>query len=162
MRRYKYVIIALCCTAAAAAALWYGISCRQARERENEMLSTDCEGYAEEDIIHADPMMVGKWQNTENPHWYKVYYDDCDEEDGLFWGKEWDESEEVFEEDLNYHGNGWFLWGKNGSLLREYATMDMRNIPIAKHYRVLRVTADSLVYCEQNNKKVCSRFARVE
>ena len=133
MTRKAFIIILLLFAAIiAVAVVWYSISCRQMQGQENKALSTDCASYAEEEIIHADLRMVGKWQNTDNPNWYKVYYDDCDEDSGLFWGKEWDESDEVFEEDLHYHGNGWFRWEKKGNILCEHATMDLLDLPITR------------------------------
>lgn len=102
----------------------------------------------------ADSLIVGKWQNKDNLHWYKVYYDDFDEEQKLFWGKEWDESEDVFEEDMNYHGNGWFRWVKRGKILYECATMDACDVPIHRIYAIKKNNANSLVYFEPDYKKV--------
>lgn len=123
---------------------------------------TDRARYMEADIPHADPLIVGKWQNTANPGWYKVYYDDYDEEEKLFWGKEWDESENVLEEHLNYHGNGWFRWEKKGKILREYATMNLRNTFIHRSYTIRKLSQDSLVYFEPDYKKIIYRFSKVE
>jgi hypothetical protein len=114
------------------------------------------------EIPHADSLIAGKWQNAANPCWYKLYIDDYDDETGMFWGKEWNENEDVFEEDLNYHGNGWFRWEKKGKVLYEYATMDVRDVPIAKLYSLMISTTDSLVYCEQDYKKNVFCFTRVE
>ena len=108
----------------------------------------------EDGVPVADTLIVGKWQNKDNPHWYKVYYDDYDEEQKLFWGKEWDENEEVFEEDLNYHGNGWFRWVKRGNILYECATMDACDVPNHRFYTIKNINATSLVYFEPNHKKV--------
>ena len=118
--------------------------------------------YYTDSTPHADSLLIGKWQNSDNPQWYKVYYDDYDEEERLFWGKEWDESENVAEEDLNYHGNGWFRWAKKGNTLYEYATMDVRDVPIAKVYTIVHSSSDSLVYNEQAYKKFVFHFARVK
>ena len=96
------------------------------------------------------------------PQWYKVYYDDYDEEEHLFWGKEWDESDNVEEEDLNYHGNGWFRWEKSDNILREYATMDARDVPIYHGYRIHFSSADSLAYSEIGHKRSLFRFRRAE
>jgi hypothetical protein len=117
--------------------------------------------YFEDDTPPADPMMVGKWRNQANAGWYKVYYDDYDG-DGFYWGKEWDESDDVFEEDLRYHGNGWFRWRKNGKELLEMATMDERDVPIAKTYIIATNSADSLIYKDASRKKTFYRFGRVQ
>ena len=156
----KLIIILLCITAATAAAVWFGIYYKQTRGKQDRIYSTNSGGYAEEEMLHADSLIVGKWQCAENPQWYKVYYDDYDEEQNLFWGKEWDESEDVQEEDLKYHGNGWFRWNKTGNTLHEYATMDARDVPIHRAYKIRLSTHDSLVYSEPDHKRFVFRFAR--
>ena len=62
--------------------------------------------------LQANPMLVGLWQEVDNPSHYRAYYEDPCDEEGYFWGKEWNEEEDVYEEDLCYHGNGWFKWCK--------------------------------------------------
>lgn len=162
MSRKQLIILILCIATMVAATIGYGIYYMQTHEGENEILSTNNDGYAIEEIPHADSLIVGKWQNSNNPQWYKVYYDDYDEDERLFWGKEWDESEDVYEEDLNYHGNGWFRWEKKSNTLYEYATMDARDVPIAKLYTLLFSSTDSLAYCEQEHKQYCFHFSKVK
>ncbi len=125
------------------------------------MLHTNDAGYVEDDIPHADPFIVGKWQNSSNPHWFKVYYDDYDEDEGFFWGKEWDESDDVHEEDLYYHGNGWFRWRKDNDQLTELHTMDVQNVPIPKVWNIRTLSSpDSLILTNRDYKKQCLRFGR--
>ena len=165
MKRKRYIIFVLCLLAAAitTAAIWYFVSHKE--EPEEGILvnehTTDGPGYFEEDIPHADPKIVGKWQSTDKIGWYKVYYDDYDEETKLFWGKEWNEGENVQEEDLNYHGNGWFRWEKKHKVLREYATMDTRDMPIHRKYEIEYVANDTIVYCEPDYN-ITYRFVRAE
>ncbi|MBR1878894.1 MAG: hypothetical protein IJ814_07845 [Paludibacteraceae bacterium] len=116
--------------------------------------------YFAEEQAEADPMLVGKWRNTDNPQWYKVFYDDYDEEEELFWGKEWNEADDVAEEDLRYHGNGWFRWDTYGETLREFATMDSRDVPIAKIYVIDYLSPDSLSYHEDQSPKQVYQFTR--
>ena len=97
----------------------------------------------DEDDPHADPRLVGKWQNIDNPQWYKMYLDDYDE-DGYFWGKEWDESEDVFEEDLKYHGNGWFRWKRDKKEVQEIASTDEFRFTVSKNYAV-KIGKDSVL-----------------
>ena len=157
----KQLIIILSCLAAVAAAIGYVIYYAQSHGREMEADSTNRIGYAEYEIPHADSLIVGKWQDAARPYQYKVYYDDYDEDAHLFWGKEWDESEDVFEEDLNYHGNGWFRWEKRGKTLHEYATMDARDVFIHHAYRILFSSADSLSYHETEHKEMTYSFVRI-
>ena len=122
--------------------------------------STNANYSFEEDVPSADPAIVGKWQNVANPQWYKVYYDDYDD-DGFFWGKEWSEDEDVFEEDLPYHGNGWYRWRKKGKSLEERHVMSIRDVPIKKQWKV-QTKPDSLILSEPEFTKQIYRFRRVE
>ena len=162
MKRKHLVVILLCFATILVATVGYCVYDMFFRAKENQMMSTNSAGYAEKEIPHADPLLVGKWQNTDNPHWYKVYYDDYDEQEGLFWGKEWDESEDVLEEDLQYHGNGWFRWEKKGNELHEYATMEIRDVPIHRACKLLLSTPDSLVYHDVAYKNQIFRFGRLK
>lgn len=156
------VILALAAAVVAAAiALWFFWKQEESKKQIKIKHPTDNVDYFEFQLPHADSLIVGKWQNKENPQFYKVYLDDFDEEAELFWGKEWDESEHVYEEYLKYHGNGWFRWKKVGNEIREFATMDIMDAPINKTYCIILSNSDSLVYYEKECKKSKFRFARV-
>jgi len=159
------VVLIVCVVAAIAAASvgWYLRT--KTLERQKAAVSTndfptDAGVAFEESVPAADPLIVGRWQNSANPQWHKVYYDDFDEDSGAYWGKEWDEADDVQEEDLNYHGNGWFRWEKRGSTMIEYATMDTRDVPIAKIYKVVRNDRETLSVIEQGRKQA-EIFVRV-
>ena len=107
--------------------------------------------YFEGEIPPADPLMVGRWKNADNAGWHKVYYDDDDGE-GRYWGKEWDESDDVMEEDLSYHGNGWFRWRKSNDTLIEFSTMDFRDVPIAHTYLVSITDSTNIAIAETNRR----------
>ncbi len=159
--KYKHQIIIIVSLVVVVGAGAYYLLNRNT-ERENAALNTDGGGYAEEEMPHADPMIVGKWQNRDNPQWYKAYYDDFDEDKQMFWGKEWNEAEDVFEQDLTYHGNGWFRWRKEGKTISEFSTMDIRDVPVCNDYIIKILSADSLVYIKSAHKKVVYRFLRAE
>jgi len=114
-----------------------------------------------EDEFTADPKMVGKWQNTENPGWYQVFYDDYDDEN-FFWGKEWDETEDVMEEDLRYHGNGWFRWRKDGKNLLEVAVQDQHSGDIPHEYTIRRLADDVLELEEKEARRRTYHFKRAD
>lgn len=162
MNRKRLIILLSCLAAVSAAATWCIVQYIQSHGKEMEADSTNRIGYAEYEIPHADSLIVGKWQDAARPYQYKVYYDDYDEDAHLFWGKEWDESEDVFEKDLNYHGNGWFRWEKRGKILHEYATMDARDVFIHHAYRILFSSSDSLSYCDAEHKQIISSFTRIQ
>jgi hypothetical protein len=166
----KQLVIIIACLAAlcavACAVLLYNHHREDTRilypEEKANTHPTDGPGYYVDNIFHADSMLVGKWQNADNPQWYKAYYDDYDEEAKLFWGKEWDEREDVMEEDLNYHGNGWFRWTKIGNALLEFATMDNRDVPIHREFRLRSPISDSLIYIEPDYPKIVFRFYKTK
>ena len=163
----RTILIIVCITAVIAVVAGAGIYyLMQEREEENEIESTDTENFAVFELPCADSLMVGKWQNSECPQWYKFYYDDPDDEEGYFWGKEWNEADDVQEEDLNYHGNGWFRWRKKNNRLTEFHTMDATDVPIAKEWYVkhlsARVPNDSLILINTERKKQRYHFIRVQ
>lgn len=159
----KQLILILSAVAAAiiiaAGLAWFVINrAPQAQEMTDDEHTTNGALYFEDNIPPADPLMVGRWQNIDNPQWYKVYYDDYADED-FYWGKEWDESDDVQEEDLNYHGNGWFRWRKHGNELQELHTMDTRDVPIVKIYIVTE--NDEIALCvKEKGRKETYRFRR--
>ena len=162
MKRNHILILCLCCAAVLAAAVgtWRYIKTHPKEHVVVNTHPTDAPLFFDDSIPPADPLIVGKWSNTENPKWFKVYYDDYDEEQCLYWGKEWDESEDVLETDLRYHGNGWFRWKKQDGFIHEFATMDYRDVPIHRGYKIILSTQDSLVYFEAERKAPALRFAR--
>lgn len=135
------------------------------RQGQNALLmgltgpSTNEVYYYEDGTPKADPAIVGTWQNAANPQWFKVYYDDYDC-DGYWWGKEWSEDEDVMEEDLPFHGNGWFRWRKEGKQIRELYMMDISGAVVPKAW-LYKVKKDSLLLYPENAKNRIDRFGRV-
>ena len=162
MDRRKLYFILVCIVAGfGLAAFWTGFRRTAARSTGNVM-PTDTQITIDKrtDIPPADPAIVGHWISSDKPGWHKVYYDDYDENQQLFWGKEWDEADDVHEYDLLFHGNGWFRWQRYGNLIREYATMDNQDIPI-HHAFVIEVSfPDSLVYHDHQYKRIVYHFSR--
>ncbi len=92
----------------------------------------------------ANPLFVRKWYVEHHPTSFKVYYDDPCEQPGYFWGKEWNEEENIYEEDLLYHGNGWFQWCKQGNQLLEMHMMDNAFV-VPQEYEISSLTEQRLV-----------------
>ena len=110
-------------------------------------------GEEDQDYLSdEDEMLLGKWQNTINEQWYRVYTDE-EAEDGYYWGYEWDENEDVTEEDLNKYGNGWFMWKKRGSKVLELATADNKGQLIPRPYTITKLFYTELAYKEVNSGK---------
>lgn len=98
----------------------------------------------------ANERLVGYWVNDENPDWHRAYYDDEDEDEpGVFWGKEWNEDEGVKEEDLSWHGNGWFKWQYTKNQIIERHRMEHNQAEIPVEYTVQKLTDNELVLIEQ-------------
>lgn len=164
MKKYVWIIGIILAVSAIAAATVIWLQSRPPQEQEmvfSDDYATHDAVVFEEQVPPADPLIVGKWSNADNPQWFKVYYDDFDDDMELYWGKEWNEADDVLETDLRYHGNGWFRWDKRGNTLREFATMDARDVPIAKIYTTQKNTPDSLVYVSTHHKGDIYRFAKV-
>lgn len=94
----------------------------------------------------ANPILVGLWVENGTKH-YKIYLDDACDEESYFWGKEWDEEQGIFEEDLTYHGNGWFKWSKTHDELTEIYLSDQGNMVIPTRYRIQQLN-DSILVCQ--------------
>ena len=62
------------------------------------------------------------------------------------YGREWDESEDVFESDLLPYGNGWFKYKLVKSDLTEIHLMDNGGAELPKVYVVTKLTAGNLEY----------------
>lgn len=156
---FSFSLLTIC---AAAFVVWH--SMRPLSQKEliiTNDFATDSPKYFEEGTHIVDKKIVGKWQNTDNPQWFKVYYEDYDKETKTFWGKEWDENEDVYETDLNYHGNGWFRWVRKNNLLHEYATMDNRDIPLYRKYQLSKSSQDKLIYFDPDFNNTVYRFQKI-
>lgn len=100
----------------------------------------------------ANPLLVGLWVDDTNPQHYKWYLDDpCDEEEGLFWGKEWDESQNIFEDDLAYHGNGWFKWSKTKKEMMEIYMSD-QEMMVPAQYTIDKLNDSIYIYKKTPNR----------
>lgn len=115
--------------------------------------------FKDDKVINS--YVVGRWQNTNNKDWYCVFYGEVDDE-GMCWGKEWDESENVNEEDLAFHKNGWFQWRIQEGVLHKFAVMDMSSSVIHKSYKVMEMKDGMLVIEDENYATTKYSFTRVD
>lgn len=97
--------------------------------------------FDEEDVF-------GRWQNDENPGEIWVYLSSTDETGDSFWGKTWDENEDVKEEDLDkdFHGNGWFKWHLDKSDLTQIHMMTVSEAQVPKVYTITLLTSTTMKY----------------
>ncbi|MBO5362473.1 MAG: hypothetical protein J6A35_05910 [Paludibacteraceae bacterium] len=105
---------------------------------------TSCFGPSNEpDFVEAD--LLGLWQETGTEA-YVRFTAEQDETGEYKYGCEWDESEDIFESDLQPYGNGWFKYKLVKSDLTEIHLMDNGGAEIPKIYVVTKLTDTELQY----------------
>jgi hypothetical protein len=106
-----------------------------------------------------NPLIIGHWQCVDRPTWHRVYTEEYSG-NGYYWGKEWDEAEDVTEEDLVDYGNGWYEWKMDGADVLELATSDMSESRVPFIYTIKKLSDGDLIYIEQrsSDKRVFKRL----
>jgi hypothetical protein len=112
--------------------------------------------------------LQGLWQENNTEH-YVRFTDEQSDEKGYFYGLEWNEGEDKYEQDLidareelGHPGNGWFKYDfeTNGSLT-EIHLMDNGGAEIPKVYVVSKLTDTVLEYYEKDNKSWSYSFTKI-
>lgn len=105
---------------------------------------TSCFGPSNEpDFVEAD--LLGLWQE-KGTEAYVRFTSEQDETGEYKFGREWNESEDIFESDLLPYGNGWFKYKLVKSDLTEIHLMDNGGAEVPKVYVVTKLTAGDLEY----------------
>ena len=101
------------------------------------------------------------WQENNTLHYVRFTTQQSDETNYLY-GREWNEAEDVYEEDLLPKGNGWFKYKfeSNGSLT-EIHLMDNGGAEIPKVYVVTKLTSTDLEYYEKDRTSNKFYFSKV-
>ena len=105
---------------------------------------TSCFGSSEEPTF-VENDLLGLWQE-KGTEAYVRFTSEKDNTGEYKYGREWDESEDIFESDLKPYGNGWFKYKLVKSDLTEIHLMDNGGANIPKVYQVLKLTAGELQY----------------
>lgn len=92
---------------------------------------------------------------------YVRFTEDVSDEAGYYWGCEWTEEEDVHEEDLVFHGNGWFKYSFKSAELIEIHKMDYDWADIPKVYTVSALTDSELKYYEKDRTSNKFSFTKV-
>ncbi len=102
------------------------------------------------------------WQENDTQHFVRFTTEQVKDEPLYQYGREWNEAEEVYEEDLLPYGNGWFKYQfeSNGGL-HELHLMDNDGGEIPKEYIVSKLTDTELEYYEKNYKSHTYSFTKV-
>ena len=98
-----------------------------------------------EEVEFKQADLLGLWQE-QNTEVFVRFTNEADESGEYHYGREWDESEDVFENDLKPYGNGWFKYKLVQTDLTEIHLMDNGGANIPKVYQVLKLTAGELQY----------------
>ena len=105
---------------------------------------TSCFNTSEEPtFVEAD--LLGLWQE-KGTEAYVRFTNEKDDTGEYKYGREWDESEDIFESDLLPYGNGWFKYKLVKSDLTEIHLMDNGGAELPKVYVVTKLTAGNLEY----------------
>ena len=108
------------------------------------IMMTSCFGSSDEpDFVEAD--LLGLWQETGTEA-YVRFTSEKDDTGEYKYGREWDESEDIFESDLKPYGNGWFKYKLVKSDLTEIHLMDNGGAEVPKIYVVTKLTDTVLQY----------------
>lgn len=101
------------------------------------------------------------WLENNTQH-YVRFTTEQSNETGYLYGREWDEADDIYEEDLQPQGNGWFKYKfeSNGGL-HELHLMDNGGAEIPKEYIVSKLTSTDLEYYEKDYKSIKYRFSKV-
>ena len=105
---------------------------------------TSCFGPNEEPTF-VENDLLGLWQE-KGTEAYVRFTSEKDDAGEYKYGREWDESEDIFESDLKPYGNGWFKYKLVKSDLTEIHLMDNGGAEIPKVYIVTKLTAGDLEY----------------
>lgn len=108
-----------------------------------------------------EDLLIGKWQNDNNPGEYWVYSTETDSTGTYQYGHTWDENDDVHESDLTPYGNSWFKWQLVKADLTQIHLMENGGAEVPKVYTVTMLTSTRLTYKEDLTKKTHS-FTKVQ
>ena len=107
---------------------------------------TSCFGPNPPEVIKfKEADLLGLWQETGTEA-YVRFTSEKDDTGEYKYGREWNESEDIFESDLLPYGNGWFKYKLVQSDLTEIHLMDNGGAEVPKVYVVTKLTDTELQY----------------
>ena len=140
MKRFLFGITTLCLVAATmSSCIWFGGN----------------------DPKFEEDLLIGKWQNDNNPGEYWVYSTETDSTGNYQYGHTWDENDDVYETDLTDYGNGWFKWKLEKTDLTHIHLMENGGAEVPKVYTVTTLTETSLIY-KEDLTKITHYFTKVK
>lgn len=112
--------------------------------------------FVEEEL---DTLMLGKWQHASDTTWYRIFTTEPAGDD-FYWGREWNEAEDIYEEDLTPYGNGWFKWKKEGDELLEVHMTDNRGAAVPREYQMLKLDGE-VMNCRETLDREKHSFRKI-
>lgn len=119
---------------------------------------TSCFGPSNEEPTFKQADLLGLWQE-EGAEVFVRFTNEVDDSGEYNYGRQWDESEDIFESDLKPYGNGWFKYKLVQSDLTEIHLMDNGGAEIPKVYVVVKLTDTELQY--KNEFGVVTKLAKL-
>lgn len=115
---------------------------------------TSCDKKGES--IGTEAQLFGRWQDTKTPTSYIVFTSEkvsasdpnFGEYADYYWGKEWDSNEKTEEQlnNLDYHGNGWFMWKKGLIVISRLETHNLSPAVTPADMNLVTLTDNTLQY----------------
>lgn len=118
------------------------------------------------EVVFDEANLLGKWIKDDAtgldsvPVEFVRFTDELDPTHEYKYGRQWNVSEDIYEEDLKQYGNGWFKYKLVNSKLTEIHLMDNGGADVPKIYTVLQLTEDVLKY--KDDRDVITTFVKVE
>ena len=119
---------------------------------------TSCFGPNNEEPTFNEANLLGLWLE-EGTEAFVRFTAEQDETSEYKYGRQWDESEDIFESDLKPYGNGWFKYKLVKSDLTEIHLMDNGGAEIPKVYVVVKLTDTELQY--KNELGIVTKFEKI-
>jgi len=114
---------------------------------------TSCWYVPEPEVEFDETNLLGLWAKTSTnsitdtvPVEFVRFTNEMDENDEYKYGREWNESEDVYEEDLKPYGNGWFKYKLVQRKLTVIHLMDNNGANIPQVYNIIKLTPTELQY----------------
>lgn len=122
------------------------------------IVMTSCFLNPEPEVLFDEANLLGLWGRGKAagqdsvPVQFVRFTGEIDESGEYKYGRQWDESEDIYEEDLKPYGNGWFKYKLVKNNLTEIHLMDNGGADIPKVYVVEKLTEYELKYKDDFGK----------
>ena len=121
-----------------------------------------CESKKSTTEIGTRDYLIGRWQGVSpyasKSSIYFVFYDEV-AQDGYYWGKTWD-TYDSSEDQLVYHGNGWFLWKKGPDYIRQVDAMEISTGMSAHDQEIYELTDTKLVMSDAGKRLTLTKIGK--